>query len=85
MEHIETKETEKANIILTRSAEFAVEVIQLCYLLKQEREYVLSNQLMRSGTSIGANVEEAIAGCSKRDFIYKMRTALKEARETIIG
>lgn len=52
------------------------------YLQSEKKEYVLSKQILRSGTSIGANVEEAIAAQSKKDFIAKMNIALKEARET---
>lgn len=50
--------------------------------MTEKKEYVLSKQLLRSGTSIGANVEEAIGGQSKRDFLSKMNIALKETRET---
>ena len=50
--------------------------------MQEQREYILSKQLLRSGTSIGANVREAIAGESKNDFIHKMSIASKEARET---
>jgi four helix bundle protein len=50
--------------------------------LQAEREYIISKQLIRSGTSIGANVEEAIAGQSKKDFLSKLSISLKEARET---
>jgi len=50
--------------------------------MKLQNEYVLSKQLLRSGTSIGANVEEALAGISKKDFIAKMSISSKEARET---
>lgn len=50
--------------------------------LQQEKEFIISRQILRSGTSIGANVEEALAGQSKRDFIAKMSISSKEARET---
>ena len=61
----------------------ALDIVKIYKLLVNERkEYVLSKQLLRSGTSIGANVNEAIAGQSKRDFVYKLNIALKEARET---
>ena len=61
---------------------FSLLVISLYKKLVENKEYVLSKQLLRSATSIGANVEEAIAAQSKRDFISKMSIASKEARET---
>ncbi|MEM6525553.1 MAG: four helix bundle protein [Bacteroidota bacterium] len=71
------------NIILNKSYNFALDIIQLhMYLTKELNEYILSKQLLRSGTSIGANVEEAIGGISRRDFRAKMSIAYKEARET---
>lgn len=72
------------NSIVDRSFSFAVRVVKLCkYLENQDRvSRTLANQLLRSGTSIGANVEEAQAGQSKADFIAKMSIARKEARET---
>lgn len=70
------------SIIATKSFAFALQVIALYKELRAQREYVLSNQLLRSGTSIGANVEEACAGQSRRDFLSKMAIAAKEARET---
>src|SRR5215212_10933800 len=70
------------SVIQRKSFAFALEVIQLCRLLHTQREYVLSRQLLRSGTSIGANVEEASAAQSRNDFIAKMSIASKEARET---
>ncbi len=69
--------------IRSRTFEFSVQVIELYKFLQSEKkEYVLGKQLLRSGTSIGANVEEATAAQSKKDFIAKMSIALKEARET---
>lgn len=70
------------NVIHDKSFQFALENVALFKKLQAEREYVLSKQLLRSGTSIGANVEEALAGQSRRDFLAKMATASKEARET---
>ena len=70
------------SIIHDKSFQFALEIIGLYKKLQSEREYVLSKQLLRSGTSIGANVEEALAGQSRRDFMSKMAVASKEARET---
>ena len=72
----------KSNIIRDRSYKFALMIIQLYKDLHANKEYVLSRQLLRSGTSIGANVEEATAAQSKKDFISKMSIASKEARET---
>ena len=69
--------------IRSRTFEFSVQIIELYKFLQNEKkEYVLGKQLLRSGTSIGANVEEATAAQSKKDFIAKMSIALKEARET---
>ncbi|HYP41046.1 MAG TPA: four helix bundle protein [Chloroflexia bacterium] len=72
----------KGNVVQEKSFQFALEVINLYIKLKNDQEYVLSKQLLRSGTSIGANVEEAIAGQSRNDFVSKMSIARKEARET---
>ena len=72
----------KENIILDRSFDFALQIIDLYKKLSTEREFVLSKQLLRSATSIGANVEEATAAISKKDFTAKMSIASKEARET---
>lgn len=71
------------SIIQNKSFEFALSVIELYKQLIAQNEYVLSKQLLRSGTSIGANVEEASAGQTKKDFIAKMSIASKEARETL--
>ena len=73
----------KDNIILDKSFIFAIRVVKLYkHLCDEKKEYVLSKQLLRSGTSIGANINEAQAGQSKADFIAKMAIASKEARET---
>ena len=72
----------KKNIIQDKSFNFSLKIIKLYKLLQAEKEFVLSNQLSRSATSIGANIEEAIGGISKRDFIAKLSISLKEARET---
>ncbi len=72
----------KENIILERSFDFALSIISLYKQLVSNKEYVLSKQVLRSGTSIGSNIEEATAAVSKRDFIAKMAMASKEARET---
>jgi four helix bundle protein len=70
------------NKILEMSFDFSLKVIKLYTELIACREFVLSKQLLRSGTSIGANVEEAMAAQSRKDFISKMSIASKEARET---
>ena len=72
----------KKNVIKERSYQFALNIIQLYLDIRKQKEFVLSKQLVRSGTSIGANVEEASAGQSRKDFIAKMAIASKEARET---
>ncbi|MGJ8745687.1 MULTISPECIES: four helix bundle protein [Polaribacter] len=73
----------KDNIIQIKSYNFAVRVVKLYKHLSQEKkEFVLSKQLLRSGTSIGANVEEAIGGQSRKDFFAKLTIAYKEARES---
>jgi four helix bundle protein len=72
-----------ANIIEQKSFEFAVRIVNLYkHLSETKKEFVLSKQLLRSGTSIGANVAEAEQAQSKADFISKMSIALKEASET---
>ena len=71
------------NLILKKGFDFAVRIVNAYrYLQTDKKEYVLSKQLLRSGTSIGANIHEAQAGQSKKDFIAKMSIAGKEARET---
>lgn len=72
----------KQNIIAEKSFGFALEIIDLYIQLTKENEYVISKQLLKSGTSIGANVEESVAAQSTRDFVSKLSIAAKEARET---
>jgi len=72
----------KDNLIQQKSFDFSLMIIQLYISLKKEKEYVLSKQVLRSGTSIGTNIEEAIAAQSRKDFIHKMSISSKEARET---
>lgn len=72
----------KDNIIANKTFEFSLSVINLYVMLKKENEFIISKQVLRSATSIGANVEEAIAAQSRKDFISKMSIASKEARET---
>ena len=72
----------ESNNVLAKAFEFAVRVVRLYqYLVKEHKEFVLSKQLVRCGTSIGANINEAQAGQSKADFIAKMSIASKESRE----
>ena len=70
------------SIIQEKSFQFALRTIEVYRKLQIEKEYVLSKQLLRSGTSEGANVEEALAAQSRRDFLSKMSIASKDARET---
>lgn len=70
------------SVIREKSFLFASEVIELFKQLQAGREYVLSKQLLRSGTSIGANIEEALAGQSRKDFLARMAVASKDAGET---
>ncbi len=73
--HIETA--------LNKSKRFAIRIVNMYkYLCEEKHEYVLSKQVLRSGTSIGANLSEAECGFSKKDFAYKVYTALKECNET---
>jgi len=72
----------KRNVIREKSFNFALEIISLNQKLVKQNEFVISRQLLKSGTSIGANIEEAGAAQSRRDFISKMAIASKEARET---
>ena len=73
----------KESIIGTKSFDFAVRIVRLYQYLNDKHEFVMSKQVLRSGTSIGANVSEALEAQSKRDYISKMSIALKEASETI--
>ena len=73
----------KDNVIIDKSKQFALRIIKLYkYLCSEKNEYVLSKQVLRSGTSIGANVREAVRGQSKPDFYSKLHISLKEAEET---
>lgn len=77
------KECKKGNVIQKKSYHFALVVIEVYKrLIKEQKEFVLSRQFLKSGTGIGANIEEAIGAQSKKDFISKMAIAYKEARET---
>ena len=71
------------NVIQEKSYAFSIRIVKLYrYLTEKKKEYVLSKQVLRSGTSIGANVEEGIGGQSQKDFYAKLNIAYKEARET---
>lgn len=71
------------NIVQTKSYDFAVRIVKLYqYMIGEKKEYALSKQILRSGTSIGANIEEVIGGQRKKDFIAKLSISYKEARET---
>jgi four helix bundle protein len=71
------------NIIQQKSFAFSKCIVNLCkYIIKEQGEYIMSKQLLRSGTSIGANVEEAVGAQSRKDFYAKITIAYKEARET---
>ncbi|MBQ8833902.1 MAG: four helix bundle protein [Oscillospiraceae bacterium] len=71
------------SILLEKSLHFAARIVKLYqYLTKQKRETVISKQIIRSGTSIGANANEAVYGISKADFIAKLQISLKETAET---
>ena len=73
---------EKRNEILELSFEFALQIIDYCELLEEKRKYVIARQLLKSGTSIGANVRESQNAESNQDFIHKLKIAAKEADET---
>jgi len=70
------------NPVRDKSYTFALKVVKLCFKIQEDKkEYILSKQLLRSATSVGANVEEAIGGQSDRDFLHKLSISYKEARE----
>ena len=73
---------DNSNLIQDKSFDFALSIIELYKQLKSQNEFIISKQLLRSGTSIGANIEEGIYGQSKADFIAKLSISLKEAVET---
>jgi len=73
---------EKKNIILDLSFDFALQIIDFVEVLEKKRKYVIAKQLLKSGTSIGANIREAQSAESKADFIHKFKIANKEIKET---
>jgi four helix bundle protein len=79
---VEASKYKTDNLILDKSISFSLAIIEYCEKLQDIRKYVISNQLLRSATSIGANVREAQNAESKADFIHKFKIAAKEAEET---
>ncbi len=75
-------QNDKPNIIVEKTFEFALLIIEFVEVLETKRKFVIANQLLKSGTSIGANVKEAQNAESKADFIHKMKIAAKECEET---
>ena len=73
---------QKENIIVKKTLTFALEIIKYCEKLEENRKYIIANQLLKSGTSIGANIREAQNAESKNDFIHKFKIAAKEMDET---
>jgi four helix bundle protein len=73
---------DKENVIVRKSLIFAIEIIRFSEILEDEKKYIIARQLLKSGTSIGANVREAQNAESKADFIHKLKIAAKEADET---
>lgn len=76
------QEKYKDNLILLKSFDFAKKIVQYSESLEENKRFVIANQLLKSGTSIGANIKEAQNSESKADFIHKMKIAMKEAEET---
>ena len=72
----------KEGMVKGKSYAFALRIVRVAQWLKERKEYELAGQVLRSGTGVGANVEEALAGISRADFVAKMSIASKEARET---
>ena len=74
----------KESVIATKSFHFAISVVELYKtIIRREKEFVMSKQLLRSGTSVGANIAEAAGSISKREFIAKMQISYKEAHESL--
>ncbi|MFC4722945.1 four helix bundle protein [Geojedonia litorea] len=72
----------KENLVVSKSIKFSLSIISFCDILEKERKFIIGKQLLRSGTSIGANIHEAQNAESKADFIHKMKIAAKELEET---
>lgn len=73
---------EKENIVVLKSIDFSLDIISFCETLEQNKKFVIANQLLKSGTSIGANIHEAQNAESRADFIHKMKIAAKELEGT---
>lgn len=73
----------KENVVKNKSFDFSLIIIELYKILQEQREYVISKQLLRSATSVGANIAESEASESRADFVHKLSIASKEARETL--
>jgi len=81
--NMDAEKTEKAGVLRSKSLQFAVRVVNLSkYLNQEKKEYTLSKQVLKSGTSIGANLAESATAFSKKDFLSKIYIALKECSET---
>lgn len=72
----------KENVIVNLTFEFALDIIKYCEVLQEDKKFVIANQLLKSGTSIGANIREAQNAESKADFIHKFKISAKEIEET---
>ena len=73
----------KDNVIIKLTFQFALDIIKYCERLQEKKKFVIANQLLKSGTSIGANIREAQNAESKADFIHKFKISAKEIEETI--
>jgi four helix bundle protein len=73
---------DKENVVVTKSIDFALGIISFCEILESKRKFIVANQLLKSGTSIGANIHEAQNAESRLDFIHKIKIAAKELEET---
>ena len=73
---------DRENPIVDKSFQFAIEIVEFCEILYENRKFVIGQQLLKSGTSIGANIREAQNAESRADFIHKMKIAAKKADET---
>ncbi|NNG08753.1 MAG: four helix bundle protein [Arenibacter sp.] len=72
----------KENPVVEKSIDFAIRIVEFCEVLEEKRKYVIETQLLKAGTSIGANIHEAQNAESRADFIHKMKIAVKELEET---
>jgi len=76
--------SERKNFIVVKSFDFSVRIVRFCFEMQhQYKEYIITKQLLKSGTSVGANIEEVQGAISKKEFIAKMQISLKEARESV--